>query len=121
MADPLGESARRQPGPAVTLLDRIAEEEVGVGIHVVCELLAGAELATRPSVERQRVDELCADLRIVYPDQRFPPTYARLLAAPNRARQRISTMDLVIATAAVVDGASLVRRVPRSPVSSTAA
>jgi predicted nucleic acid-binding protein len=48
---------------------------------VVCELLAGAELARRPSAERRRVRRLCADLTVTYPDERFAPVYARLLAA----------------------------------------
>jgi len=75
--------------------------------------LPGAELYVRPSVERERVQRLCAELQISYPDERFPPTYARLLASQERKRQRIATMDLLIATAAVVDGAALVTRNPK--------
>src|SRR5947208_1642651 len=75
--------------------------------------LAGAELYVRPSVERERVQRLCAELQIVYPDERFPPTYARLLASQERKRQRIATMDLLIATAAVVGGAALVTGNPK--------
>lgn len=67
-------------------------------------------MATRPSLERQRVHDLCASLQVVYPDQRFPPVYARILAALERARQRIATMDVLIATAALVDAAPLVTR-----------
>jgi tRNA(fMet)-specific endonuclease VapC len=77
---------------------------------VVCELLAGAEMSARPSTERHRVHDLCASLEVVYPDQRFPPVYARLLATLERARQRLATMDLLIATAALVDAAPLVTR-----------
>ena len=59
------------------------------------------------------MQRLWAELQIVYPDERFPPTYARLLASQERKRPRITTMDLLIATSAVVDGAALVTRNPR--------
>jgi len=111
--DLLRESRRRRPGPATAFLNGIQGEELRVDAHVACELLAGAELYVRPSVEREQVQRLCAELQIVYPDERFPPTYARLLASQERKRQRIATMDLLIATAAVVDGAALVTRNPK--------
>src|SRR5437763_2827385 len=111
LVDLLRESRRRLPGPATALLDRIQGEELRIGVHVACELLAGAEFYVRPS--RERVQRLCAELQIVYPDERFPPTYARLLASQERKRQRIATMDLLIATAAVVDGAALVTGNPK--------
>ena len=110
LVDLLRESTRSRSGPATALLARLGEEELRVGLHVMCELLAGAEMAARPSTERQRVHDLCASLEVVYPDQRFPPVYARILATLERARQRIATMDLLIATAALVDAAPLVTR-----------
>jgi tRNA(fMet)-specific endonuclease VapC len=110
LVDLLRESARTQPGPATAFLDKIEGEELRIGVHVVCEILAGAELARAPSLERQRVRRLCADLHIVYPNERFPVVYARLLAAQEKARQRIATMDLLIATAAMIDEAALVTR-----------
>jgi predicted nucleic acid-binding protein len=110
LVDVLRENRRQLAGPATSFLATIAEEDLRVGVHVVCELLAGAELARLPSAERQRVHRLCASLQTVYPDERFPAVYARLLAAQERARQRIATMDLLIATAAVVDGAPLITR-----------
>src|SRR5436309_2490654 len=113
---PRGSPAREPPSPAragEAFLNRIQGEELRVDVHVACELLAGAELYVRPSVERERVQRLCAELQISYPDERFPPTYARLLASQERKRQRIATMDLLIAKAAVVDGAALVTRNPK--------
>ncbi len=110
LVDLLRESTRRVPGAATSLLDTIEGEEVRVGVHVVCGLLAGAELARQPGVERQRVRQLWTSLLVVYPDERFPTVYGRLLADLERSRQRISTMDLLIATAAVVDEATLVTR-----------
>ncbi len=110
LVDLLREGNRGEPGPASALLDSLEGEELRVDVHVVCELLAGAELARRPTVERQRVHHLCADFEIVYPDRRFPEAYAQLLAGLERSRQRISAMDLLIATAALVDEAPLVTR-----------
>jgi predicted nucleic acid-binding protein len=110
VVDLLRESRRQHRGPATTFLGTIEGEELRIGLHVVCELLAGAELARLPSVERQRVYRLCATLQTVYPDERFAVVYARLLAAQERTRQRIATMDLLIATAAMVDAAPLVTR-----------
>jgi tRNA(fMet)-specific endonuclease VapC len=105
LVDLLRGSARGTSRAAALLLDRLGDEELRVGAHVVCELLAGAEMAARPSVERQRVHDLCTSMEVVYPDQRFPPMYARTLAALERGGHRISTMDLLIATGALVDGA----------------
>ena len=110
LVDLLRESSRRAPGAATSLLDTLEGEEMRVGVHVVCELLAGAELARQPRIERQRVRQLCTSLQVVYPDERFPTVYARLLAHLERSRQRISTMDLLIASAALVDESSLVTR-----------
>lgn len=110
LVDLLRETSRNSAGPASALLDHLGEEHLRVGLHVVCELLAGAEMAARPSIERKQVHDLCASLDVVYPDQRFPPVYARTLAVLERAGQRISAMDLLIATAALLDGAPLVTR-----------
>ena len=110
LVDLLREGARRERGPATALLESIEGDDLRVGVHVVCELLAGAELSRRPSLERERVRELCGPLDIAYPDERFPPVYARLLFDLERRRERVSTMDLLIATAAVVDEAALVTR-----------
>ncbi|HEY7365907.1 MAG TPA: type II toxin-antitoxin system VapC family toxin [Methylomirabilota bacterium] len=110
LVDLLRESSRHVSGPATSLLDTLEGEEVRVGVHVVCELLAGAELSRQPGVERQRVRQLCMSLQVVYPDERFPTVYGRLLGDLERRRQRVSTMDLLIATAALVDEAGLVTR-----------
>src|SRR5437773_11819561 len=80
LVDLLRESRRRRPGPATAFLNGIQGEELRVDAHVACELLAGAELYVRPSVEREQVECLCAELHIVYPDVRVPPTYARVHA-----------------------------------------
>ena len=110
LVDLLRETARAKPGPATTLLDTVMGEAVGISVFVACELFAGAELSIRSSQELQRVGRLCETLHIAYPDDRFAPTYGRLLADQERHRQKISLMDLRIAVSAILAEASLVTR-----------
>jgi predicted nucleic acid-binding protein len=110
LVDLLRDAARGIDGPATTLLESMEREEIRVGVHVVCELLAGAEGSRHPAIERQRIRRLCGGLVVSYPDERFPPVYAALLASLRRAGRPIATMDLLIATAAIVDDAALVTR-----------
>ena len=103
------ELARDRPGPAFEALELVDDGEIlGVSVHVLCELRAGAELARKPIVEYEELDRLFAGLLIRYPDEQFAPAYARLLSAVQRRRQTIATMDLLIATAAILDDAPLV-------------
>jgi tRNA(fMet)-specific endonuclease VapC len=106
----LREAGRQAPGPATRFLDAHLQDDLCVSVLVTCELHAGAELSARPSVERERVQQLCGVLRIAYPDERFAPVYGRLLASLTRAGRSISTMDLLIAASAMVDEAPLVTR-----------
>jgi predicted nucleic acid-binding protein len=70
----------------------------------------GAELARKPAREHDALDRLLSGLVIAYPDKRFVPAYARLLAAIERGGRSVAAMDLLIATAAVVEDASLLTR-----------
>jgi tRNA(fMet)-specific endonuclease VapC len=110
LVDLLRESGRDEAGPASRFLDKVEGEELGISVHVACELHAGAELSKNPAQERRRVERLIGGLETAYPDHRFAASYARLLAWQQRSRQRIPTMDLLLATAAVVAGAPLVTR-----------
>jgi predicted nucleic acid-binding protein len=102
------ELARERPGPAFEALELLdAGEVLGISVHVLCELRAGAELARRPLVEHETLDRLCSGLLVRSPDERFAPMYGRLLAAIHRRRQSIATMDLLIATAAILHAAPL--------------
>jgi tRNA(fMet)-specific endonuclease VapC len=49
-------------------------------------------------------------LVVTYPDDRFPPVYARLVKALNGSGRSIGTMDVLIAAAALVDGATVLTR-----------
>ncbi|MBX3027859.1 type II toxin-antitoxin system VapC family toxin [bacterium] len=110
LVDLLRESRRGKAGPATALLASLAGEEVRVGLHALCELLVGAEGARQPAVERQRVRRLCQGLVVSYPDNRLPPVYARLVKVLNGSGRSIGTMDVLIAAAALVDGATVLTR-----------
>lgn len=110
LVDLLREAGRGAEGPASRFLASIPEEELGVSVFVVCELAAGAAMSARPTQERRRVDRLCEGLHIEYPDERFAPAYGPLFAAQERRGGRISAMDLLIATSALVAGAALATR-----------
>ncbi len=105
------EATRERPGPAFDALESIdAGEMLGVSVHVVCELRAGAELARKPLKEHEALDRLLSGLIVAFPDERFASLYGRLLAAIQRGGRPVAAMDLLIATAAVLDDAPLITR-----------
>jgi tRNA(fMet)-specific endonuclease VapC len=110
LVDLLREAGRGGEGPASSFLASAQDQELGISVFVACELSAGAAMSTRPTQEKRRVDQLCAGLHVEYPDERFPAAYGSLLASQQRSGNRISTMDLLIATAAVLADAALVTR-----------
>jgi len=111
LIDLLRETSRERLGAAFDAFESMDENEVlGVSVHVMCELRAGAELSRKPLKEHDALDQLFSSLAIAYPDARFAPTYARLLAAVERTGRPIAAMDLLIATAAIVDDAALLTR-----------
>jgi tRNA(fMet)-specific endonuclease VapC len=111
LIDLLRETFRERPGPAFDALESIDDTELlGVSVHVVCELRAGAELARKPVKEHEELDRLLSGLVVAYPDARFAPAYARLLAAIQRSGRSVAAMDLLIATAAIIDDAPLITR-----------
>ena len=110
LVDLMRELGKGRPGPASALLDTLTEEALRVSVHVECELLAGAELARAPDIERARVRLVLASLEVTHTDERFAPIYADVLAELTKKGRRIATMDLLIASAALADGAPLVTR-----------
>jgi tRNA(fMet)-specific endonuclease VapC len=110
LVDLLREQQKRIEGPALAKLDELADEPLVVSLHVACELRAGAELSVAPGRERERVEALLRPMGILLPDERFVEAYARLLAELTRRGQIIPAMDLLIATAAVLDDAAIVTR-----------
>ncbi|MGE5836567.1 MAG: type II toxin-antitoxin system VapC family toxin [Acidobacteriota bacterium] len=111
LIDLLREMLRQRPGPAFDALELLDDDEVlSVSVHVMCELRAGAEMARRPLQEHEELDRLFSGLIVAYPDARFAPAYGRLLAAIERTGRSVATMDLLIATAAILDDAPLLTR-----------
>ncbi len=108
--DFLRETHKKQPGAATEFLHLLVSEEIIVSVFAVCELLAGVHLSQQPDREREKVLSFCDDVRIVYPDGRFAEAYGRLQSSLRRSGQLIGTMDLLIATLALVAGAPLVTR-----------
>jgi tRNA(fMet)-specific endonuclease VapC len=111
LVDLLREQRRDRFGPASTFLEGLPDDDVlGVSVHVVCELMAGAHAAGAAAGELERLTRLCDALVIRYPDAGFAAEYGRLLARIRASGASIATMDLLVATAAVIDGAPLVTR-----------
>ena len=111
LIDLLRETARERPGPAWEALESVDDAEIlAVSVHVLCELRAGAELSRRPVKEHEALDRLFSGLLVVHPDDRFAAVYGRTLAAVTRGGRSVATMDLLIATAALVDEAPLITK-----------
>jgi predicted nucleic acid-binding protein len=111
LIDLLRETARGRPGPALDLIESLDPNELlAVSVHVVCELRAGAELSRHAVREHEALDELLSGLLVAYPDDRFAPAYARLVAATSPPRKPVAAFALLIATAAALDNAPLVTR-----------
>ncbi len=110
LVDLLREAAGGKEGPAHAVLDRLADEELAVSVHVACELYAGAELADDPERECTRVASLLKALQVVHTGHRFAPLYGALLAELRRRGETVSTMDLLIAAAARTHDAPVVTR-----------
>jgi predicted nucleic acid-binding protein len=108
--DLLREQRRGRGGPATDFLEGHAEEDLALSIFVACELYTGVERSQRPERERAKIEAVCAAAPVVCPDHLFAPAYGRLLAALQRDGRTIATMDLLIATTAMVDSATLVTR-----------
>lgn len=111
LIDLLRETTRGRPGAALDFVEGLDDAEIlGVSSHVICELRAGAELSKQALKEHEELDRLLSGIVVAYPDGRFAPTYGRLLAAVQRSSRSIAAMDLLIATAALIDDAALVTR-----------
>jgi len=105
------ETIRERPGEAFDFIESLDDTEaLGFSVHVLCELRAGPELSKHPLRHHQELDEFLSGFHVVYPDARFPLMYARLLGAITRSKQRVAEMDLLIATAALLDDAPIVTK-----------
>lgn len=110
LVDLLRETAREQRGPASEFLARHLDDELRTSLFVACELMLGVERSDRSVQERRRVEEVLTVVPIVIPNASLAPVYGRVLAGLQRHGEVISTMDLLIATAALANGVPLVTR-----------
>jgi tRNA(fMet)-specific endonuclease VapC len=108
--DLLREITRNEQGPAQTLLLEHSEETVGISVFAVCELLMGAELSAKPALEMERIRRFCGNVHVDFPNEHFAPAFAKHYARQERLGRRVATMDLLIATSAILAGAALVTR-----------
>ena len=105
------ELAGERLGPAFELIEsQDPGELLAVSVHVVSELRVGAERSREPMAEHRALDTFLEGFLILYPDHRFAAAYARLWMATNRPRRSVHAIDLLIATAAVVENAPLVTK-----------
>lgn len=106
----LGRELHRDvPGPATEVLLSLGDTvDLAVSVHAICELLAGAQRARRPTRERRHVEAVLQHVAVVYPGPGYAEVYARLYGHLEARGERIGTMDLLIATAAVADDTVLV-------------
>jgi tRNA(fMet)-specific endonuclease VapC len=109
VVDILREQRRKLRGPAHLKLESMGDTPVRLSVFVVCELEAGAALS-RLSEEEEKVRLLCQHHEIVYPDDRFAAVYGAKLAEMRRRGQSVATMDLLVATAALVEDDNLITR-----------
>jgi tRNA(fMet)-specific endonuclease VapC len=105
--DLLRERARGGGGAATAWLEAHPDEPLAVSVFVACELEAGAARAIHASREQHRVRALLDAVTVVYPDDRFAPRFGATLAAILRTGRSMATMDLLIATSALLEGAPL--------------
>jgi len=110
LVDLLRETARGGAGPALELLASLQDRELWISVFVACELQTGVELTRSPEAEISKIAELCSSLQVSFPDERFAPTYGRLLAWLQRRGETIASMDLLIATSAIVEEVPLITR-----------
>jgi predicted nucleic acid-binding protein len=76
---------------------------------VLCELESGAARASDPVAERELLAELLTDVEIATPaPDALARTNGELLADLDRRGSQIATMDLLIASTAIVASARLV-------------
>ena len=105
------EWSRDTPGAAFEFLEGLDDgETLAISVFGVAELRLGAELSRRPDKKHKEIDELLEGWVVVYPGDRFAPAFARTAGALRASGAAVPAMDLLIATAALLDDAPLVTR-----------
>jgi predicted nucleic acid-binding protein len=110
VVDLMREASAGERGPARALLASLRKDETAISLFVACELAAGIANARRTAEERAKVERVCTSLRVVYPDRTFADSFGSILHSLKRSGWNVGTMDVLIATSAVQEGARLVTR-----------
>lgn len=109
LVDFMRETRRGREGSAIRFLKRHRETTLGVSVHVLCELELGVACADDPESEARRLTLVRDAVVIVYPaNPAYARTFGDLAGRLQRNGGTIGVMDLLIATAAVVEGVPLV-------------
>lgn len=108
VVDLLRDRRRGQIGPAARFIASQDEEEFGVSIFVVCELLLGAELSQRVEKAKEDVRVFCSGVNVVYPDEYLPETFSQIESVLRRKGTCVGPMDVLIASTALAHGSPLV-------------
>src|SRR5262249_30138363 len=98
----------RGSGRATKWLNEHVDNPMAVSMFVLCELEAGAQGSLNPERERRRRQNAPDAVGTVLVDDRFAAKYGEVLNALQRRGRTIGDMDLLIATTALVNNASLV-------------
>ncbi len=110
LVDLLREARRGSPGPATGFLEAHRETPLAISAMVACELEAGVACARDPEAERAALSRLLSALELVGIAAGFPERYGALFGELRARGESVATMDLLIATCALLEGAALVTR-----------
>ena len=108
--DLMRERSRGQRGPAVRKLEACATLQLYASVFVICELEAGARMASQPQREIARVQRFAELVGVEYPGPTFAVAYGETEARLRKDGTPIPTMDLLIGVLALTHGAPLITR-----------
>jgi tRNA(fMet)-specific endonuclease VapC len=105
---PSEEALDHNEGPARAFLEAHPEVPLAISVLVAAELEAGAACARDPDAGRAALGPLPRAVEQVEIGRNFPACCGGLSGELRRRGETVATMDLLVATAALLDGAALV-------------
>ena len=73
--DVMRETHRNTPGPAIAKLQNLGGTRLQMSLFVLCELQAGARMASNTQREIRRVELFVEQFSVISPDETFPVAY----------------------------------------------
>ena len=104
------ESNTGSVGPASEKLKSIGSIKLRLPLFVLCELQAGIENSSNPSVELAKLQELTEFMQVVYPTPGFAITYGEIEMTLRQMGTPIPLMDLLIAVLVKNEGSPIITR-----------